>query len=130
MWVSEKCWFICEERGEHSSSAVDFKTFKHGISSRARGFCEKTINSGGNTNPVQLQEMLRKEGVSEEHIPSTGQLSNLKAAKKRDFSEDSKYRLRDYQDLRDHFVALMISSQADYDAKGLLLVYLSASTFL
>ena len=102
----------------HTLSVEDFLPQKSGINTQSRQLSVDMLQSQ-NMPPKLLLDNLRKEGVAEKHLPKVSQLGNLKSSMKNDNSENSKNRLQNFSQLKEHFSAFTVTSKEQYERVGM-----------
>jgi len=102
----------------HTLSVEDFLPQKGGINTQSRQLSVDMLQSQ-NMPPKLLLDKLRKEGVAEEHLPKASQLGNLKSSMKNDKSDNSKHRLQNFSQLKEHFGTFIVTSKEHYERLGM-----------
>ena len=117
MWNETDKLFYAEERGFHTLSVDEFLPQNHGINTQSREITRDILQEQ-NLAPTQILSKLRDQGIAEKDLPTRTQINSMKMSMKNDHSETSKFRLRNFLELKEFFAKYIVTSKEQYEALG------------
>ena len=119
--------FVAEERGFHTLPVEDFLPQISGINTQSREITRGILQEE-NVAPSKILRKLKDLGIADKDLPSRLQINTFKMSLKKDHSDNSKYRLQNFHQLKEHFTESIVTSKQQYEDLGISLACLLCFT--